>query len=155
MELTTKIIADKVIKVTKCDIRKTRRTPNVVISRVVYAKLCTKLINVNLTQIGREINKHHATIIHYQSLSNNPNYFKLDRQTQYLNILSELIKEYDLKVLEEPTQNQNLLNQIIDKDNNYTKLLMKYNELNTQLEDAREVNTKLVEKNLKLSLSLK
>lgn len=154
MKLTTKTIADKVIEVTGCDIRKTRRTPNAVVSRVIYAKLCGKLLNTNLTKIGKEINRHHATVIHYQGLADNHNYFKLDRQTQYLDILNDLVKEYDLKVLQEPEQNQNLLNKIMEKDKSYTKLLMKYDQLKRELEDSRKDNQKLIEKNFKLKLGL-
>lgn len=154
-KITTKIIADKVIKITGCDIRQTRRTPNAVVSRVIYTRLCAKLINTNLTNIGKEINKHHATVIHYQRLYDNPNYFKIDRQTEYLNILDELINEYDLKTVKEPQENQNTINRIIEKDKSYTKLLMKYNQLKIEIEDVKKDNQKLVERNFKLTLEQK
>lgn len=155
MKLTTKIIADKVIEFTGVDIRKSRRNPNMVINRAIYCKLCSKLLNTNLTNIGKEIGKHHATVIHYQKIISNPNYFKLDCQTRYLDILNDLIKEYDLKVLEEPKHNQQLLNEIVNKDKSYTKLLLKYDKLKIELEDIKNTNTKLVENNLKLKLGFK
>ncbi len=144
MKLTTKIIADKVIEFTGVDIRKSRRNPNMVINRAIYCKLCSNLLNANLTNIGKEIGKHHATVIHYQKIISNPNYFKLDCQTRYLDILNDLIKEYDLKVLEEPKHNKS-----------YTKLLLKYDKLKLELEDIKNTNTKLVENNLKLKLGFK
>ena len=67
MKLTTKIIADKVIEITECDIRLNNRTREVVEGRIIYARLCKLLVKSTKKVIGREIGKEHCSIIHYDN----------------------------------------------------------------------------------------
>ena len=154
MKLTTKIIADKVIKVTGCDIRLSNRKREVVKARWIYAKLCRNLLTSNLKSVGKEIGKDHATIIHYHKLIENPNYFKIDSQTAYLELKEYFVREYNLKPLESVKSGHILLKQFKEKDKSYTQLLLKYNQLKIELKDSREDNQRLIEKNLKLSLNI-
>ena len=154
MKLTTKIIADKVIEVTGCNIRFTRRNRNVSKACRIYTKLCRELLTNNLTNVGKEIGRTHATIMHYQKQIDNPNYFKIDSQTTYLELREYFVQEYNLKPLESVKSGHILLKQFKEKDKSYTQLLLKYNQLKIELKDSREDNQRLIEKNLKLSLNL-
>lgn len=164
MRLTTKIIADKVIEVTGCNIRQRNRQQKMVNGRMIYIKLCRELLTVSLVQIGSEINKDHATVIHYQNKMLNPNYFNLYLQNTFEHLKSFFIiecklKEYPvqkstLRPLEVFKNNDKLLKQFKEKDKSYTQLLLKYNNLKLELQNSREDNQRLIEKNLKLSLKL-
>jgi len=67
MKLTTKIIADKVIEVTGCNIRHNNRERGIVEGRIIYARLCKLLAKSTKKVIGKEIGKDHSTIIHYDN----------------------------------------------------------------------------------------
>jgi len=154
MKLTTKIIADKVIAVTGCDIRSKSRLQEFVIARVMYSKLCSDLLTTNLTKVGEEINRIHCSVIHYKKLYVQPNYFAPYNELTYQLILSDLKTEFNLDVIIDPTKENSLLKQFKEKDKSYTQLLLKYNQLKIELKDSREDNQRLIEKNLKLSLNI-
>lgn len=64
--LTAKQIADEVILITGVNIRSKRRLQKYILPRLFYTEVCTKLTNLTIQDIGKEINRHHSTIIHYK-----------------------------------------------------------------------------------------
>ena len=164
MKLTTKIIADKIIEVTGLDIRSRSRNPKIVQSRWVYTKLCKSFLNDSLTNIGREVNLNHATVIHNLKNIDNPYKFDLNCQNLFNNLSSEIIREFkivapkeiktdsiDIHNTKEIERLKGRLNLLI-KD--FTKLSIKSDNQKETIKELRKSNTELIEKNFKLSLNI-
>tara|TARA_R110002167_G_scaffold11043_13_gene49386 strand:+ start:3075 stop:3539 length:465 start_codon:yes stop_codon:yes gene_type:complete len=150
MELTTKIIADKVIEILGYDIRSNSRLQKNVRARYIYAKLCNDLLFDTLTNIGKEINRDHATILHYLRKTNNEYIFTGDLVYNHDLVESDLMdKDIDVtdKYLKEVKEEYRKLN------SKFTMLTKKhletredYNLLKSDYQRLLLVNLKLKKK---------
>lgn len=164
MKLTTKIIADKVIEVTGCNIRLRNRNPDIIKGRWIYTKLCKTFLNDSLTNIGREINLNHATVTHNLKQIDNPYKFDLNCQNLFNSLANQIKDEFEIKLSKElkidktDIHNTKEIERLKLQLKRATKdLIILHTKLDIKLEtikDLRLENTKLVERNLKLSLKL-
>ena len=60
----TKEIIDFINAELKIDIRKKKKTNQYVFARTVYYKLAKELTNLPISEIGRQVNKDHCSVLH-------------------------------------------------------------------------------------------
>lgn len=152
--LTTKDIADYIISQTGKDIRQKNRKREHVILRLIYVSLCNKLLSCSLMKIGSEINKDHATIIHYNKLLDNPFRFTVaDRRLMY-KYKDRISKNFKLNKSQDTTEDELF--------NNIDKLRQEIDTLKSSLRIEKELTrllnkqqSNLIEKNIKLNIDIK
>tara|TARA_R110002167_G_scaffold106599_6_gene273247 strand:+ start:5827 stop:6303 length:477 start_codon:yes stop_codon:yes gene_type:complete len=126
--VTIKQIADHVIEFTGLDIRNKRRRKDLVTARVLYTYLCINSTNITTTAIGEEINRHHATILHYKGLLGNPYYLNEnlnDLQSDCLEVLRDRYKDLDIRVDKVKTIKSNPAIEYYKKQNDQYKIKIK------------------------------
>ena len=90
-----KIIADFVSENLDYDIRKKSQKKEYVSGRWIYIKLAKTLTTANLTNIGREVNIGHASVINSIRRIHSPSYFTTSHEIIYGNYYNTLYDNYE------------------------------------------------------------
>lgn len=146
MKLTTKIIANKVIEVTGCDIREVNRTRDYVMARLIYSKLCMRLLDVTLRDVGEQINRGHDTIIYYNKEWANPYRFQESSKQLYKTLKAGLLQSH-LRSQFEPEE-RNYVKELSKLTIKYTRVVSNNKVSNKSLKFFKSEHLKLVEDNL-------
>ena len=126
----TKEIIDFINAELKIDITKKKKTNQYVFARTVYYKLAKELTNLPLSEIGRQVNKDHCSVLH-----NLKNFEEVVKRKE-LKKIYDTFKEFPLQ--EERTtytqaliQNESLKLELIDLKQKYEQLLQETDQTNT------------------------
>ena len=125
----TKEIIDFINSELKIDIRKKKKTNQYVFARTVYYKLAKELTNLPISEIGRQVNKDHCSVLH-----NLKNFDEVVKRKE-LKKIYDTFKEFPLQ--EERTtytqaliQNESLKLELIELKQKYEQLLEERDQTN-------------------------
>jgi len=125
----TKEIIDFINAELKIDIRKKKKTNQYVFARTVYYKLAKELTNLPISEIGRQVNKDHCSVLH-----NLKNFDEVVKRKE-LKKIYDTFKEFPLQ--EERTtytqaliQNESLKLELIELKQKYEQLLEETDQTN-------------------------
>jgi hypothetical protein len=119
----TKEIIDFINTELNIDIRKKKKTNEYVFARTVYYKLAKELTNLPISEIGRQVNKDHCSVLH-----NLRNFDEVIKR-------KELKKIYDI-VREFPLQ---------EKRTTYTQALIQNEQLKSEIKNIKQKYEQLLE----------
>ena len=125
----TKEIIDFINAELKIDITKKKKTNQYVFARTVYYKLAKELTNLPISEIGRQVNKDHCSVLH-----NLKNFEEVVKRKE-LKKIYDTFKEFPLQ--EERTtytqaliQNESLKLELIELKQKYEQLLEETDQTN-------------------------
>jgi len=126
----TKEIIDFINSELKIDIRKKKKTNEYVFARTVYYKLAKELTNLPISEIGRQVNKDHCSVLH--NLKNFEEVVKRKELKKIYDTFKEFpIKEDRVTYTEALNINEQLRLQLTDLKQKYEQLLEEKEETNT------------------------
>ena len=126
----TKEIIDFINAELKIDITKKKKTNQYVFARTVYYKLAKELTNLPLSEIGRQVNKDHCSVLH--NLKNFEEVVKRKELKKIYDTFKEFpIKEDRVTYTEALNINEQLRLQLTDLKQKYEQLLEEREETNT------------------------
>ena len=126
----TKEIIDFINAELKIDITKKKKTNQYVFARTVYYKLAKELTNLPISEIGRQVNKDHCSVLH--NLKNFEEVVKRKELKKIYDTFKEFpIKEDRVTYTEALNINEQLRLQLTDLKQKYEQLLEEREETNT------------------------
>jgi hypothetical protein len=125
----TKEIIDFINAELKIDIRKKKKTNQYVFARTVYYKLAKELTNLPISEIGRQVNKDHCSVLH--NLKNFDEVVKRKELKKIYDTFKEFpIHEDRVTYTEALNINEQLRLQLTDIKQKYEQLLEEKEETN-------------------------
>lgn len=150
MAINLQEIEDFVVSYYDVDLSKRDRKENFVKARCLFSKLAREYSGMSNTKIGRHINRHYATIIHYEHKV----FPSFERDKYFMNVYNNFSNIYDKKIELDRVEMEGNLNpnifmsevQVLRKENNeikfrfeeYKRRNARFNELLDVLDTERK-----------------
>lgn len=126
----TKEIIDFINTELNIDIRKKKKTNEYVFARTVYYKLAKELTNLPISEIGRQVNKDHCSVLH--NLRNFDEVIKRKELKKIYDIVREFpLQEKRTTYTQALIQNEQLKSEIKNIKQKYEQLLQETDQTNT------------------------
>ena len=113
---------------------KTRKR-DIVYTRAVYFKLCRIHTQQPLSDIGKTVNKDHATVLHGIKVFNN---VLIEYEQNYLELFTKLDKEIRKQTGKKLRHTQKLLNPEIYYRKKYTRLLLEHRNISQKYRNLKK-----------------
>jgi hypothetical protein len=133
--MTPKEIKNLVEQETNNTINTNSRKRNLVYTRAVYFKLCRIHTQLPLSEIGKAVNKDHATVLHGIKLFNT---VLIEYEQNYLELFTKLDKEIRKRTGKKLRHTQKLLNPEVYYRKKYTRLLLDHRDISQKYRNLKK-----------------